>query len=180
MKKFVKAILMFVLAAILLVLGVISIPQVTPLGTKFIFIICGALIFGYVYSIYLINKLIKSNSISFIIYLVGCILMTMIGILTIIKAFVNIPIIKNTCFVIGLIFWIRGLIEILSNHFKMKNNPTNSKLIKVIINLVLIIVGTVFIINPFITNNVIIYVFSSIFITFSIGLIVLGILQIKK
>ena len=56
MKKIVQAIVLFVVASILLTLGIISIPQVTQFGIKFLYVICGSLVLGYVYGIYLLNK----------------------------------------------------------------------------------------------------------------------------
>lgn len=179
-KRVFKAVVMFIIAAITLALGIVIIPEVTDLGQTILHILIGGLLLVYCYG-YLLPKVVsKSKNTILVLSLIELVLLTFIAVTCIIETWVNIAILTEGCLIIGLALWIRGVVESFRAYFYQKSSANKYPVYKVILNVILITVGTWLYVTPIISNFGLIYVFAFILIATSIALIVMGILKLKR
>lgn len=176
-KRVFQAIMIFILATISLATGIVIIPEVTNIGKTILHILIGVVLLIYCYG-YLVRKVVaKAKGTILVLSLLELVVLTLIAITAIIDTWVNIAILTEGCLIIGIAFWIRGVIESFRSHF---NKASNYPLYKAFLNIILITVGTWFYVSPIISNFQLLYVFAGLFICSSIALIILGIIKLKK
>lgn len=179
-KKLVQAILLFIIAGISLTSGIILIPNITDYGEFILAFIISALILVYVYY-YLLLKIVKTSRGSVLILtLIEMILLTIIAISSIIGKFASLPYLDDSNKIIGLVFWLIGLIESLRSYYYNESYNHSYPIYKLIVNLTFITLGTWFFVTSYEFNIVLIWAISILLFILSIALIIKGILKIKN
>ena len=173
------AVVDFILAGLLLGLGIVMIPEVTDVGNIILLIVIGALLLVYVYYYLLVKVAKKSSGIILILTLIEMIVLTIIAVTCILSEILNKTIIGEGMKSLGLAFWIRGVVESFRAYY-YKGNTTKYPVYKVILNVILITLGTWFFISNIISNLILVWSLAVIFVIASIAMIILGILKIKK
>lgn len=175
-----QAVLMFIVAAMALTLGILIIPEVTSIGETILHILIGALLLAYCYG-YLLPKVVsKSRNTILVLSLIELILLTFIAVSCIIETWVDITILTEGCIIIGVVLWIRGVVESFRSYYYQKSNSNKYPVYKVFINIILITAGTWLFVSPIIGNFELLYVFAFLLVAASIALIVMGILKLKR
>ena len=123
-KNTIKAVLFFIVAAILLTLGIIILPEVTNIGLTILHILIGLCILAYAYGFLLTKVVTKSKGTILVLSLVELILLTFIAVTCILKTWLPISFIDEGCLILGLAFWIRGVVESFRSHL---SNATSGK-----------------------------------------------------
>ena len=179
-KKLVQAILLFIIAGISLTSGIILIPNITDYGEFILAFIISALILVYVYY-YLLLKIVKtSRGTVLILTLIEMILLTLIAVSSIIGKFASLPYLDDSNKIIGLVFWLIGLIESLRSYYYYESYNHSYPIYKLIVNLTFITLGTWFFVTSYEFNIVLIWAISILLFILSIVLIIKGILKIKN
>ena len=179
MNKIFKSILMFVLAFLFLLLGVAILPLISNLGENILYLFVGFSILIYTYGLLLIKRVVKAKGTIYVLSLTEMILLTMIALFSIINFFVDMNIISNASIIMGMAILIRCVTEVIVAYYITKENKTYS-LSRTIVNIFLTILGTMFIASSTMTNNILIYAFSAIFVVSSVATIVIGVVNLKN
>lgn len=178
-KSLIKAIAMFVLAAVLIAAGVIFLPPVTNYGEIVLLIIIGILLLVYVYGYLLPKVTLKSKGVILLLTLIEMALHTVLALTCIFTKFFGTPIFKDGFVILGVAMWIRGVVETFRAYY-YRGNGTKYPLYKVAITVLLITGGTYLYLKPIITNIQLVYGLCFAFFGCAILLVVLGILKIRK
>lgn len=179
MNKIFKSILMFVLAFLFLLLGVAILPLISNLGEDILYLFVGFSILIYTYGLLLIKRVVKAKGTIYVISLTETILLTMIALFSIINFFVDMNIISNASIIMGMAILMRCVTEVFVAYYITKENKTYS-LSRTLVNILLTILGTMFIASSTMTNNILIYAFSAIFVVSSVATIVMGVVNLKN
>lgn len=179
MNKIFKSILMFVLAFLFLLLGVAILPLISNLGEDILYLFVGFSILIYTYGLLLIKRVVKAKGTIYVISLTETILLTMIALFSIINFFVDMNIISNASIIMGMAILMRCVTEVIVAYYITKENKTYS-LSRTLVNILLTILGTMFIASSTMTNNILIYAFSAIFVASSVATIVMGVVNLKN
>lgn len=179
MNKIFKSILMFVLAFLFLLLGVAILPLISNLGEDILYLFVGFSILIYTYGLLLIKRVVKAKGTIYVISLTETILLTMIALFSIINFFVDMNIISNASIIMGMAILMRCVTEVIVAYYITKENKTYS-LSRTLVNILLTILGTMFITSSTMTNNILIYAFSAIFVASSVATIVMGVVNLKN
>lgn len=179
MNKIFKSILMFVLAFLFLLLGVAILPLISNLGEDILYLFVGFSILIYTYGLLLIKRVVKAKGTIYVISLTETILLTMIALFSIINFFVDMNIISNASIIMGIAILMRCVTEVIVAYYITKENKTYS-LSRTLVNILLTILGTMFIASSTMTNNILIYAFSAIFVASSVATIVMGVVNLKN
>ena len=179
MNKIFKSILMFVLAFLFLLLGVAILPLISNLGEDILYLFVGFSILIYTYGLLLIKRVVKAKGTIYVISLTETILLTMIALFSIINFFVDMNIISNASIIMGMSILMRCVTEVIVAYYITKENKTYS-LSRTLVNILLTILGTMFIASSTMTNNILIYAFSAIFVVSSVATIVMGVVNLKN
>lgn len=179
MNKIFKSIVMFVLAFLFLVLAIGILPLITNLGEHILYLFVGFSILIYTYGLLLVKRVISSKGIIYVLSVTEIILLTMLAIFSIINYFIDVSIISNASIIMGIAILIRSIIEIIVAYYITKEEE-NYTLLKTIVNILLTIIGTIFIVSSTIANNILIYAFSAIFAVLSVAIIVMGVVNLKN
>ena len=179
MNKIFKSILMFVLAFLFLLLGVAILPLISNLGEDILYLFVGFSILIYTYGLLLIKRVVKAKGTIYVISLTETILLTIIALFSIINFFVDMNIISNASIIMGIAILMRCVTEVIVAYYITKENKTYS-LSRTLVNILLTILGTMFIASSTMTNNILIYAFSAIFVVSSVATIVMGVVNLKN
>lgn len=179
MNKIFKSILMFVLAFLFLLLGVAILPLISNLGENILYLFVGFSILIYTYGLLLIKRVVKAKGTIYVLSLTETILLTMIALFSIINFFVDMNIISNASIIMGIAILMRCVTEVIVAYYITKENKTYS-LSRTLVNILLTILGTMFIASSTMTNNILIYAFSAIFVVSSVATIVMGVVNLKN
>lgn len=179
MNKIFKSILMFVLAFLFLLLGVAILPLISNLGEDILYLFVGFSIIIYTYGLLLIKRVVKAKGTIYVISLTETILLTMIALFSIINFFLDMNIISNASIIMGMAILMRCVTEVIVAYYITKENKTYS-LSRTLVNILLTILGTMFIASSTMTNNILIYAFSAIFVVSSVATIVMGVVNLKN
>lgn len=179
MNKIFKSILMFVLAFLFLLLGVAILPLISNLGEDILYLFVGFSILIYTYGLLLIKRVVKAKGTIYVISLTETILLTMIALFSIINFFVDMNIVSNASIIMGMAILMRCVTEVIVAYYITKENKTYS-LSRTLVNILLTILGTMFIASSTMTNNILIYAFSAIFVVSSVATIVMGVVNLKN
>ena len=179
MNKIFKSILMFVLAFLFLLLGVAILPLISNLGENILYLFVGFSILIYTYGLLLIKRVVKAKGTIYVISLTETILLTMIALFSIINFFVDMNIISNASIIMGIAILMRCVTEVIVAYYITRENKTYS-LSRTLVNILLTILGTMFIASSTMTNNILIYAFSAIFVVSSVATIVMGVVNLKN
>ena len=179
MNKIFKSILMFVLAFLFLLLGVAILPLISNLGENILYLFVGFSILIYTYGLLLIKRVVKAKGTIYVLSLTETILLTMIALFSIINFFVDMNIISNASIIMGMAILMRCVTEVIVAYYITKENKTYS-LSRTLVNILLTILGTMFIASSTMTNNILIYAFSAIFVVPSVATIVMGVVNLKN
>ena len=179
MNKIFKSILMFVLAFLFLLLGVAILPLISNLGENILYLFVGFSILIYTYGLLLIKRVVKAKGTIYVISLTETILLTMIALFSIINFFVDMNIVSNASIIMGIAILMRSVTEVIVAYYITKENKTYS-LSRTLVNILLTILGTMFIASSTMTNNILIYAFSAIFVVSSVATIVMGVVNLKN
>ena len=179
MNKIFKSILMFVLAFLFLLLGVAILPLISNLGEDILYLFVGFSILIYTYGLLLIKRVVKAKGTIYVLSLTETILLTMIALFSIINFFVDMNIISNASIIMGMAILMRCVTEVIVAYYITKENKTYS-LSRTLVNILLTILGTMFIASSTMTNNILIYAFSAIFVASSVATIVMGVVNLKN
>lgn len=179
MNKIFKSILMFVLAFLFLLLGVAILPLISNLGENILYLFVGFSILIYTYGLLLIKRVVKAKGTIYVLSLTETILLTMIALFSIINFFVDMNIISNASIIMGMAILMRCVTEVIVAYYITKENKTYS-LSRTLVNILLTILGTMFIASSTMTNNILIYAFSAIFVASSVATIVMGVVNLKN
>ena len=179
MNKIFKSILMFVLAFLFLLLGVAILPLISNLGENILYLFVGFSILIYTYGLLLIKRVVKAKGTIYVISLTETILLTMIALFSIINFFVDMNIVSNASIIMGMAILMRCVTEVIVAYYITKENKTYS-LSRTLVNILLTILGTMFIASSTMTNNILIYAFSAIFVVSSVATIVMGVVNLKN
>lgn len=179
MNKIFKSILMFVLAFLFLLLGVAILPLISNLGENILYLFVGFSILIYTYGLLLIKRVVKAKGTIYVISLTETILLTMIALFSIINFFVDMNIVSNASIIMGMAILMRCVTEVIVAYYITKENKTYS-LSRTLVNILLTILGTMFIASSTMTNNILIYAFSAIFVVSSVATIVIGVVNLKN
>lgn len=179
MNKIFKSILMFVLAFLFLLLGVAILPLISNLGENILYLFVGFSILIYTYGLLLIKRVVKAKGTIYVLSLTETILLTMIALFSIINFFLDMNIISNASIIMGMAILMRCVTEVIVAYYITKENKTYS-LSRTLVNILLTILGTMFIASSTMTNNILIYAFSAIFVASSVATIVMGVVNLKN
>lgn len=179
MNKIFKSILLFVLAFLFLLLGVAILPLISNLGEDILYLFVGFSILIYTYGLLLIKRVVKAKGTIYVLSLTETILLTMIALFSIINFFVDMNIISNASIIMGIAILMRCVTEVIVAYYITKENKTYS-LSRTLVNILLTILGTMFIASSTMTNNILIYAFSAIFVVSSVATIVMGVVNLKN
>ena len=179
MNKIFKSILLFVLAFLFLLLGVAILPLISNLGENILYLFVGFSILIYTYGLLLIKRVVKAKGTIYVLSLTETILLTMIALFSIINFFVDMNIISNASIIMGMAILMRCVTEVIVAYYITKENKTYSLSIT-LVNILLTILGTMFIASSTMTNNILIYAFSAIFVVSSVATIVMGVVNLKN
>ncbi len=179
MNKIFKSILLFVLAFLFLLLGVAILPLISNLGENILYLFVGFSILIYTYGLLLIKRVVKAKGTIYVISLTETILLTMIALFSIINFFVDMNIVSNASIIMGMAILMRCVTEVIVAYYITKENKTYS-LSRTLVNILLTILGTMFIASSTMTNNILIYAFSAIFVVSSVATIVMGVVNLKN
>lgn len=179
MNKIFKSILLFVLAFLFLLLGVAILPLISNLGENILYLFVGFSILIYTYGLLLIKRVVKAKGTIYVLSLTETILLTMIALFSIINFFVDMNIISNASIIMGIAILMRCVTEVIVAYYITKENKTYS-LSRTLVNILLTILGTMFIASSTMTNNILIYAFSAIFVVSSVATIVMGVVNLKN
>lgn len=179
MNKIFKSILLFVLAFLFLLLGVAILPLISNLGEDILYLFVGFSILIYTYGLLLIKRVVKAKGTIYVLSLTETILLTMIALFSIINFFVDMNIISNASIIMGMAILMRCVTEVIVAYYITKENKTYS-LSRTLVNILLTILGTMFIASSTMTNNILIYAFSAIFVVSSVATIVMGVVNLKN
>lgn len=179
MNKIFKSILLFVLAFLFLLLGVAILPLISNLGENILYLFVGFSILIYTYGLLLIKRVVKAKGTIYVLSLTETILLTMIALFSIINFFVDMNIISNASIIMGMAILMRCVTEVIVAYYITKENKTYS-LSRTLVNILLTILGTMFIASSTMTNNILIYAFSAIFVVSSVATIVMGVVNLKN
>jgi hypothetical protein len=179
MNKIFKSILLFVLAFLFLLLGVAILPLISNLGEDILYLFVGFSILIYTYGLLLIKRVVKAKGTIYVLSLTEMILLTMIALFSIINFFVDMNIISNASIIMGMAILMRCVTEVIVAYYITKENKTYS-LSRTLVNILLTILGTMFIASSTMTNNILIYAFSAIFVASSVATIVMGVVNLKN
>lgn len=179
MNKIFKSILLFVLAFLFLLLGVAILPLISNLGENILYLFVGFSILIYTYGLLLIKRVVKAKGTIYVLSLTETILLTMIALFSIINFFVDMNIISNASIIMGMAILMRCVTEVIVAYYITKENKTYS-LSRTLVNILLTILGTMFIASSTMTNNILIYAFSAIFVASSVATIVMGVVNLKN
>ena len=179
MNKIFKSILMFVLAFLFLLLGVAILPLISNLGENILYLFVGFSILIYTYGLLLIKRVVEDKGTIYVLSLTETILLTMIALFSIINFFVDMNIISNASIIMGMAILMRCVTEVIVAYYITKENKTYS-LSRTLVNILLTILGTMFIASSTMTNNILIYAFSAIFVVSSVATIVMGVVNLKN
>lgn len=179
MNKIFKSILLFVLAFLFLLLGVAILPLISNLGENILYLFVGFSILIYTYGLLLIKRVVKAKGTIYVISLTETILLTMVALFSIINFFVDMNIISNASIIMGMAILMRCVTEVIVAYYITKENKTYS-LSRTLVNILLTILGTMFIASSTMTNNILIYAFSAIFVVSSVATIVMGVVNLKN
>lgn len=179
MNKIFKSILLFVLAFLFLLLGVAILPLISNLGENILYLFVGFSILIYTYGLLLIKRVVKAKGTIYVISLTETILLTMIALFSIINFFVDMNIISNASIIMGIAILMRCVTEVIVAYYITKENKAYS-LSRTLVNILLTILGTMFIASSTMTNNILIYAFSAIFVVSSVATIVMGVVNLKN
>lgn len=172
-----KGIFEIIFGVLLVALGVIMIPGVTDLSNILLYISLGCLLLTYSIGYLFLKVVLKNKGTILIISLVEFIVLTFIAVGTILKPWVNIPVITEACKIIGLGLWFRGTAEILRLAVV---NDSKKTIYKTIVNIIFITMGTFFIVNPLFTNGQLVYALICLILVLAILFIVIGVLRINN
>ena len=177
-KNRIKGIIEIIVGVLLIVFGIIMIPGVTDFSNTLLYIALGCLLLTYTVKYLFLRIVLKARGTNLVISLVEFIILSFIAVATIIRPWVNIPVITEACKIVGLAFWFRGVAEIL----RLTINETRHKrdIYKTAFNLILVSVGTWFFVKPMFTNGMLIYAFACIIFILATVFIILGILRINN
>ncbi len=178
-KRILQAIILFIIATIAIFSGIMLIPTITNFGEITLAFVVSALILVYVYYYLLLKVLNKSRGSVLILTLIEMILLTVIAIGSIIGKVTNIMYISDTNKIIGISLWIIGLIESLRSYYYIHSYNVNYSMYRLIINLILITIGTWCFITTYFITTILVYLISVTLFIISIALIIKGILKIK-
>lgn len=179
MNKIFKSILLFVLAFLFLLLGVAILPLISNLGEDILYLFVGFSILIYTYGLLLIKRVVKAKGTIYVLSLTETILLTMIALFSIINFFLDMNIISNASIIMGMAILMRCVTEVIVAYYITKENKTYS-LSRTLVNILLTILGTMFIASSTMTNNILIYAFSAIFVVSSVATIVMGVVNLKN
>ena len=179
MNKIFKSILLFVLAFLFLLLGVAILPLISNLGENILYLFVGFSILIYTYGLLLMKRVVKAKGTIYVISLTETILLTMIPLFSIINFFVDMNIVSNASIIMGMAILMRCVTEVIVAYYITKENKTYS-LSRTLVNILLTILGTMFIASSTMTNNILIYAFSAIFVVSSVATIVMGVVNLKN
>lgn len=179
MNKIFKSIILFVLAFLFLLLGVAILPLISNLGENILYLFVGFSILIYTYGLLLIKRVVKAKGTIYVLSLTETILLTMIALFSIINFFVDMNIISNASIIMGMAILMRCVTEVIVAYYITKENKTYS-LSRTLVNILLTILGTMFIASSTMTNNILIYAFSAIFVVSSVATIVMGVVNLKN
>ena len=171
-KNLFRAIIAFILAGISMALGIIMIPKVTDVGNTILLI--------YVYYYLLVKVAKKSSGVVLILTLIEMIVLTIIAVTCILSDVLNMTIITEGVQILGLAFWIRGVVESFRAYYYRGSTTTKYPVYKVFLNVTLITVGTWFFISSIVSNAILVWSLAVVFVIASIALIIWGILKLKK
>ncbi len=178
-KRILQAIILFIIATIAIFSGIMLIPTITNFGELTLAFVVSALILVYVYYYLLLKVLNKSRGSVLILTLIEMILLTVIAIGSIVGKVTNIMYISDTNKIIGISLWIIGLIESLRSYYYIHGYNVNYSMYRLIINLILITIGTWCFITTYFITTILVYLISVTLFIISIALIIKGILKIK-
>lgn len=82
--------------------------------------------------------------------------------------------------ILGLAFWIRGVVESFRAYYYRGSATAKYPVYKVFLNVTLVTVGTWFFISGIVSNVILVWSLAIIFVITSIALIIWGILKLKK
>ena len=179
MNKIFKSILLFALAFLFLLLGAAILPLISNLGENILYLFVGFSILIYTYGLLLIKRVVKAKGTIYVLSLTETILLTMIALFSIINFFVDMNIISNASIIMGMAILMRCVTEVIVAYYITKENKTYS-LSRTLVNILLTILGTMFIASSTMTNNILIYAFSAIFVVSSVATIVMGVVNLKN
>lgn len=176
-KNIFLAVLLFIMAAISLALGIVMIPKVTQLGLTILIIVIGVLLLIYVYG-YLITVVKKSRGVMLVLTLIEMVILTLVALSCILIRIINKTFITEGIQVLGLAFWIRGVVESFRAYYFRGQEGHKYPVYNVIINVFLITIGTWFFFSHLISNSQLVWALAVFFIAASIALVVIGILKL--
>lgn len=179
MNKIFKSILMFVLALLFLTLGVAILPLISSLGENILYLFVGFSILSYTYGLLLVKRVVKVKGTIYLLSVIEMVLLTMLSIFSIICFFINSNMISNASVIMGIAILVRCVIEVIVAYYIIRDDKPYS-LYKTIINILLTMIGTIFIASATMTNNILIYIFSAVFVVASVATIVMGIVNLKN
>ena len=179
-KNLFRAIIAFILAGISMALGIIMIPKVTDVGNTILLIVIGVILLIYVYYYLLVKVAKKSSGVVLILTLIEMIVLTIVAVTCILSDVLNMTIITEGVQILGLAFWIRGVVESFRAYYYRGSTTTKYPVYKVFLNVTLITVGTWFFISSIVSNAILVWSLAVVFVIASIALIIWGILKLKK
>ncbi len=179
-KEITKSILLFILSAVLLVLGTIILPEVTNIGESILLIVLACLILFYVYGYLLFNVAKKSKGVLLVLTLFEMIILTFVAAVAIINTWIEFGGFSEGTVIIGICLWVRGVVESGRAYYYQKSEEKGYPIYKVMINVLLITFGTLLYVGELLYNYELLYLLCFSFICLSIASIILGVLKLKK
>lgn len=179
-KRIVQAILLFILATMACISGILLIPSITNFGEIILSFVISTLILIYTYYFLMVKNINHCKGSVLILLLIEMILLTAISIASIVGKFMNIVYLNDSHKIIGITLWIIGLIETIRHYYASEGYHLKFPMYRLIINLFLVTIGTWFIITNYLITTILIYLVSAILFVISMIFIIKGILKITN
>lgn len=171
------AILSFVVASLLIAIGIIILPEVSNIGNTLLNYVLSLFILIYVF-LFLIRKTSKVSQTKLIFLIIEIVLDIVIALSLIINEIGNIINIRESFSVIGLVLMLHSVFNVMRGF--IVSNKTEYPFAILVLDLLLIIFGSIMLVRPLLTNVQMLYLTSIISFVISIITIIFGILLLKK
>ncbi len=176
-KLFKNYIVDFILAALLIALGVLMLPVL--FGNEIINVILAVGLLAYVV-IFLFGKLTRRRGIRFVVILVEFVVITVIAVGLVLQQFKVINI-SGVCKIVGACIWLHGVCSLLGEYFTVAvKDGKRCPPYLFALHIALVTLGTYMFAAPFFSDETIAWILAIGFMALGAALIALGIVFIPK
>lgn len=166
----------FILAALLLALGIVMLPPF-GIGQKILDVIVAIGLVVYL-ALYLFGRLRRTRGTALILTAIEFFVILLIAVGLVLKQ-LQIFAIGETCQIIGVVIWLRGIVSLLSHYFTSYQTQRKKRsLLFFLLSLALVTLGTYLFAKPLFTNETVLWIVSIALIVAALCFVALAILYL--